>query len=147
MPAATASVLLAVDATSKLWALDHLTYGTRHLWGPIGLQLAYDAGSVGDHHPMPALLVTVVHASVLLGVLLLVALATRVRSRIAAALVVGGLLGNWLDLATGNHHVVDFVAVGSWQVVNFADLGVTAGALLLAFEVPRAVLSRRRALG
>lgn len=55
---------------------------------------------------------------------------------IALALVAGGALGNLLDRVRSARGVVDFIDVGlgdsRFWIFNVADLGVTAGALLLA---------------
>lgn len=55
---------------------------------------------------------------------------------VALALVAGGALGNLLDRLRSARGVVDFIdiGVGSYRfwTFNFADLGVTAGGVLLA---------------
>jgi len=54
---------------------------------------------------------------------------------IAVALVAGGALGNLLDRIRSSAGVVDFIDVGVAQVrfwtFNVADMGITAGAVLL----------------
>ncbi len=53
-----------------------------------------------------------------------------------AGLLLGGAAGNLVDrLRLGG--VVDFVDLGFWPVFNLADVGVVAGALLLAWGVSR----------
>ncbi len=50
-----------------------------------------------------------------------------------AGLLLGGAAGNLVDrVRLGG--VVDFVDVGFWPVFNLADVGVVAGALLLAWD-------------
>ncbi|HEX7024749.1 MAG TPA: signal peptidase II, partial [Gemmatimonadales bacterium] len=55
---------------------------------------------------------------------------------VALALVAGGAMGNLLDRVRSPLGVVDFIDVGigdtRFWTFNLADLGVTAGALLLA---------------
>jgi signal peptidase II len=55
---------------------------------------------------------------------------------VALALVAGGALGNLLDRLRSARGVVDFIdiGVGSYRLwtFNIADLGVTAGGVLLA---------------
>jgi signal peptidase II len=62
----------------------------------------------------------------------------RLRAILAAALVAGGGLGNWVDRALRGE-VVDFVSVGAFGlrtgIFNAADVFIVTGALLLiAFE-------------
>lgn len=59
-------------------------------------------------------------------------------------LLLGGAAGNLLDrVRLGG--VVDFVDLGFWPVFNLADVGVVAGALLLAWEwIGRREESRRQ---
>ena len=55
----------------------------------------------------------------------------------AIALVVGGALGNLIDRLRSAQGVVDFVDVGigvhRWPTFNVADMGVSVGAVLLAW--------------
>jgi lipoprotein signal peptidase len=68
--------------------------------------------------------------------------ARRTESRvtsIGAGLLIGGILGNLGDRvfrAPGplQGHVVDFVAIGGSPVFNAADVGIAAGALILAWR-------------
>ena len=60
----------------------------------------------------------------------------------AIALVVGGALGNLLDRVRSARGVVDFIDIGigdlRFWTFNLADVGVTLGALLLAWTLGRA---------
>jgi signal peptidase II len=55
----------------------------------------------------------------------------------AIAMVVGGALGNLIDRLRSAQGVVDFIDVGvaahRWPTFNVADMGVSVGALLLAW--------------
>lgn len=61
---------------------------------------------------------------------------------VALALVIGGALGNLLDRLRSARGVVDFIDVGlgSWRfwTFNVADVGVSIGAVLLAWYLTRA---------
>jgi signal peptidase II len=60
---------------------------------------------------------------------------------VALALVMGGALGNLLDRLRSTRGVVDFIdlGVGTWRfwTFNLADVGVSVGALLLAWHLAR----------
>lgn len=60
---------------------------------------------------------------------------------LALALVIGGAIGNLLDRLRSSQGVVDFIdiGVGSWRfwTFNVADIGVTIGAMLLAWQLSR----------
>ena len=63
------------------------------------------------------------------------------RRAIGVALVVGGAIGNLLDRLRSGAGVVDFIDLGIADVrfwtFNLADVGITAGALLLLFTLGR----------
>lgn len=66
---------------------------------------------------------------------------------VGAGLLLGGALGNLCDRVfrapgplTG--HVVDFLAIGDWPVFNIADVGITCGVAILAWQ---SVFPARRA--
>ena len=59
---------------------------------------------------------------------------SRTVERVAAALVLGGAVGNFGDrLIRG--HVIDFIRVPYWPVFNVADVAVCAGMGLLVLSV------------
>jgi signal peptidase II len=49
---------------------------------------------------------------------------------IGGGLLLGGSVGNLID-RVWRDGVTDFIAIGSWPPFNVADIGVTAGAILL----------------
>jgi len=83
----------------------------------------------------------VVAIAVMLRFLRDTAPADRIRAA-ALALVAGGAAGNLLDRLRTGRGVVDFIDVGigahRFYVFNLADVGVTAGAILLALALWRA---------
>lgn len=57
-------------------------------------------------------------------------------TRASLALITGGALGNLLDRAFFGY-VTDFIGFSFWPAFNFADMCITAGALLLAWRLVR----------
>jgi signal peptidase II len=53
-----------------------------------------------------------------------------------AALLVGGALGNLADRVRDGA-VIDFIDLPLWPTFNLADVAITAGVLLLLFDVER----------
>lgn len=68
---------------------------------------------------------------------------------VALALVMGGALGNLLDRLRSARGVVDFIdiGVGGWRfwTFNVADIGVSVGAVLLAWYLARSDEAPERA--
>lgn len=60
---------------------------------------------------------------------------------VALGLVAGGAMGNFINRIWSERGVVDFIDVGiggtRWPAFNVADIGVTTGAMLLAFVLYR----------
>lgn len=67
---------------------------------------------------------------------------------LACGLVAGGAAGNLLDRIRGSQGVVDFIDVGigatRWPTFNLADMGVSCGAIVLAFSLWREDSRRSR---
>jgi len=55
---------------------------------------------------------------------------------VAAALILGGALGNLIDRVRLGY-VVDFLDLHFWPVFNIADIGITVGALLMVLAMMR----------
>lgn len=64
----------------------------------------------------------------------------EVRSQVTLALLLGGIVGNFIDRATSGR-VVDFILVHwreyAWPTFNVADSAISVGAVLLAIELLR----------
>lgn len=141
--AAVAATVATVDQLTKWWALSALGSGEtiEVLWTlrfvlVFNRGMAFSAGtSLGPLIGVVALVVTFV----------LVRLAARTADlvqRLAIGLIVGGAIGNVIDrLFRGDAWmrgaVVDFIDLQWWPVFNVADMGVTCGAVLLAFRAFR----------
>ena len=137
------ATLVLADCSTKQWIVESLGSdpGPHRLLGDVlRLTLAYnpDAAmnlSLGGASRM----VFGGVALVAIGVLFLLyhrTASNAVPRAVALALVAGGALGNLLDRLRSARGVVDFIDIGVGQArfwtFNLADVGVTAGALLLA---------------
>jgi signal peptidase II len=136
-PLALATIVVAVDQSTKHWALNALDDGRIiDLVGPLRLNLAFNRGmafSRGDGIGpfIPILAITVVAA-----LLMAVGRSTSRWFTLGVGLIVGGTLGNvidrlfrgggWLDGA-----VIDFIDVQWWPVFNLADACIVVGAAVL----------------
>jgi signal peptidase II len=135
-----AAVVLAVDQLTKFVAVATLAdVGSTSLVGDwVRLTLTHNTGSAFGLVSSTGLLIAagclvcvVVAAYAVLG-----GLAGTPRRRLPLGLVLGGALGNLLDrVRTGG--VVDFVDLRVWPVFNIADVAITVGVALLAFDVVR----------
>lgn len=138
---AVAAGAVLIDQGSKALALAQLSEDDRiPLLGDwLGLQLAFNPGTVMSLGAGATWLLTVIAAAA--SVALLVA-ATRARTvgwAVAIGLVWGGAVGNLLDRlfappGFGRGHVTDFLAYGNLFIGNLADVilgfGVALGVLL-----------------
>lgn len=110
--------------------------------GVVRLELVHNAGaflSLGANLPsslrVPVLLGLVPLAALAASLLALRSASSRSLALLAAALLAGGGLSNWLDRLLHDGLVTDFVSIGlGWfrtGIFNLADLAVVAGVLLL----------------
>lgn len=117
------------------------------------LTLAYNPGaatgiSLGPYSRPVFSLVALVAVAVLAGIYRR-ADVRRPGLIVALALVMGGALGNLLDRLRSARGVVDFIdiGVGGWRfwTFNVADIGVSVGAVLLAWYLARSDEAPERA--
>ena len=134
---AAATLTLALDQLTKLWAVAALESGPVHVVGPLRLALVYNkAGAFGLGGAFVPFL-----AVAALAVVLVMATSgsatTRPLVAVSLGLLLGGAIGNVADrLVRGSGGflqggVVDFVDVGFWPVFNLADSAITCGCFLL----------------
>ena len=135
---------IGCDRATKIAASELLDPGAV-LWlaaGWVRLELVHNAGafmSLGEALPdairKPLLLGLVPLLVGAASVLALRQSAARLRFVLAAALLAGGGIANWLDRIAHHGLVTDFVSLGFGPIrtgiFNVADLAVVAGALLL----------------
>lgn len=138
--------LLLADCTTKQIAESRLAPSVPEpiLGDFLRFTLAYNPGaalsiSLGSYSRVIFSLVAVV-AVVILARLYRQADVSRPGFIVAIALVMGGALGNLLDRLRAGH-VIDFIdiGVGGWRfwTFNIADLGVSVGAVVLAWYLSR----------
>jgi len=150
------SGLIALDLTTKSWALDALDGGrTMSLFGGVvPLTLAFNRGAafsltIGDDPRW--IFVPVTLAAVVFLLVLIRQADPRDFGRIsAAASVLGGASGNLYDRLRWDRGVVDFIGpidLGfmHWPVFNVADAAITCGAIALAVSFWREEVRIRRA--
>ena len=140
-------VTLVLDVVTKAIAERTLMRGIPHevLGNTLQLKLVYNPGAafgldLGPNSRWIFAVLTVV-ALLILGRLYRVTRAGDVARVAALALVCAGALGNLVDRVRSVFGVVDFIDVGvgatRFWVFNVADVGVSLGALLLAYATWR----------
>ncbi len=154
--AALTAVILIADLITKSWALRALGDGRRIelLGGWVPLTLAFNRGaafglSIGDDPRWVFIPITVLAVGFLLVLIIRAGPGQHLQS-LAAALVLGGALGNLYDRVRWDQGVVDFIGPINlgfmhWPIFNVADMGITVGAILLAIHFWREEAEYRRA--
>ena len=137
------SVLVVVlDFVTKRWAENSLTRFPREVVADVlRFSLVYNPGAAFGVHFGP-------YSRLIFGVLTLAALVVLFRlyratrggdwpRLLALGMVCGGAVGNLVDRVRSATGVVDFIDVGfgdhRWPTFNVADMGVSVGAMLLAW--------------
>lgn len=138
-------VWLILDLWTKSWALRALPGGPQRelLGGFLPLTLAFNQGAafgirIGEDPRLVFVPLTVVAIGFLLWLIHTARPGDALRVG-AAALVLGGALGNLWDRVRWDRGVVDFlgpVDLGFtlFPIFNVADIGITCGAILLAIS-------------
>lgn len=131
--AAVAAAVVALDQTTKTWALHALADGPMHLWWRLRLVIAFNSGAAFSLGPG---LTPFLVAGVVVMLVVLLFLSRSVASRpaaVALGLVLGGALGNLTDRLIRHNHrsVIDWIDFRGWPTFNVADAAVVCGAILL----------------
>ena len=120
----------SIDGVTKLAAKATLDDGPTHIIGPIALKLGHNAGvAFGLGATGPAWIVLAVTA-VVIAVLAAAAWQGRFASPLAAGLILGGAVANFVDRISDGA-VTDMIDVGWWPTFNAADIAITTGVVLL----------------
>ena len=138
---AVAAGAVLIDQGSKALALAQLSEDDRiPLLGDwLGLQLAFNPGTVMSLGSDSTWLLTVIATAASIALLIAAARAPSAGWAVAIGLVWGGAVGNLLDRlfappGFGRGHVTDFLAYGNLFIGNLADVilgfGVALGVLL-----------------
>lgn len=137
-------VVVALDITTKVWAVDalapaHIPHSV--IGDTFRFTLVYNPGaafgvSAGNYSRWIFMALTVVA----LGILWRMYQSTREGAYarvLALGLVCGGAIGNMIDRIRSAIGVVDFIDIGigvhRWPTFNVADMAVSTGAALLAW--------------
>lgn len=144
----SAALLITVsDVLTKYWALQRLQWGepVRVAGDVFRLRLNYNPGAafgmhLGAHSRWIFLALALVILVVLGSMYRRSAPGERARA-LALGLVCGGAIGNVINRLWSSRGVVDFLDFGvgdaRWPTFNVADIGVTTGAVLLAWVLWR----------
>ncbi|HEX7918653.1 MAG TPA: signal peptidase II [Gemmatimonadales bacterium] len=140
-----ASVVVVADFATKLLA--EATLALRNAVPVVGetvqLRLVYNPGAAFGLHLGPwsrwIFLVVAVVAILVLDRMSRTATSGDRLRQLATGLVTGGAFGNLVDRIRSGQGVVDFLDVGigihRWPTFNVADIGVSCGAILLAWSL------------
>jgi signal peptidase II len=140
--------VLALDIVSKLLVVRHLEYGVPyHVVGDlVRFTLAYNRGAAFSMHVGAASrwFFSIVAVIVLLFLARLYRATPRndATRALALGLVCAGAIGNLIDRLRSPLGVIDFIDIGigeqlRWYTFNVADMGVSIGAVLLAWSLWR----------
>jgi signal peptidase II len=140
-----ATVVVVADLATKLLA--EATLALRNAVPVVGetvqLRLVYNPGAAFGLHLGPwsrwIFLAVAVAAIVVLDRMSRTATSGDRLRQLATGLVTGGAFGNLVDRIRSGQGVVDFLDVGigihRWPTFNVADIGVSCGAILLAWSL------------
>lgn len=137
-------VVACADVATKYLAHTRLIphHVSREIWGDTArLTLVYNPGAAFGLHlgswSREIFMALTALALIVLGRLYLATARRDWPRALAIGLVSGGALGNLINRVWSERGVVDFIDVGirghRWPTFNVADIGVTSGALLLAW--------------
>ena len=135
--------VVALNQTTKTWALHHLANGPHHVVWTLQLDLTFNSGIAFSQLTGSTVIVTVV-ALLVLGVLVTVGYRSEgTYNAVVFALIIGGAAGNLADRLVRHHggSVIDFIDLRWWPVFNVADAAVSVGVVL---AVAGAALGARR---
>jgi signal peptidase II len=148
-------IVMTLDLATKRWALLELADGRslEVLGGLVPITLTFNQGaafglSIGNYSRFFFLSVTLLAIGFLLMMIWQSGPAEKARI-CAAALVLGGALGNLYDRVRWDRGVVDFIGpIGlgfmDWPIFNVADSAITCGAIIMGISFLREDWRNRR---
>jgi signal peptidase II len=150
VPAAVASVVVAIDQLTKLWVVRTLGPETMTNFIPIigdTVRIAYShntgvAFSLFQGHPE---LLTIGALLIVSGAIYFYATQLpnqRTLVQVIMGLIMGGAFGNLIDRVRLGY-VVDFISVGWFPIFNVADSAISVGAALLMLQFLRDEFTQR----
>ena len=132
-----AATVIAVDQTTKTWALHHAV-SPRHVLGPINLVLTFNSGAAFSLGRGATPIVEAVAVALVVWLVAMSRRATRSGSAViivGLGLLLGGSIGNLADRVFRHNHgaVIDFIQAAKWwPVFNVADSAIVIGVASLA---------------
>ena len=126
-----ASILAFIDQLTKNLAVKHLDSPIKIIGEFFILEYAENKG-MAFGISMPPKILLILSLALFVFIIYLAARELNLNlflSRLCAALVIGGALGNIIDRIV-NGYVVDFIKIWKWPNFNFADVFIVAGILL-----------------
>lgn len=134
---AIAAVVIALDQSTKRWALDRLGDGEIvHVIWTLQFNLAFNTGMAFGRAQGWGPVIAVIATVVVVWLLASLRREASALSVVAIGLVIGGALGNLLDrvfrgdgLLDGS--VVDFIDFQWFPIFNVADISINVGGALL----------------
>ena len=148
-------IVVALDLATKRWALRALSDGSSFeiLGGFVPITLTFNRGAafgltIGNDPRWFFIPVTLIAVGFLV-VLIRQSGPTEGLRTGAAALVLGGALGNLYDRIRWDQGVIDFIGpidlgVMDWPIFNVADSAITCGAIILGISFIREDIRSRR---
>ncbi|MES2094338.1 MAG: signal peptidase II [Actinomycetota bacterium] len=133
-----AGLAAGVDLAIKALVSTQLSSGEVLDWGLVSIRLVYNPGvafSLGS--TLPSWAVTVITGVIIAGLVSFLIVRLRRLNRVAvvaAALLLGGALGNFIDRLDGRG-VIDYLHTGWFATFNLADVFVTTGVVIVALAV------------
>jgi len=131
-------VVVALDASTKQLAMDHLVAGeTRRFIGSfLQLTLLRNPGMAFSQATNLTWLLSLIVIGVSIAVVVVSRKCSSLPWTIALGLILGGALGNlgdrlFRDPGVLRGHVIDFLELPHWPVFNVADSAVVVGAILV----------------
>ena len=133
-------LIAALDLLTKWWATG-LFAGVKSLIpGFLEIQVVFNRGFLfgwlDGEGTRPALLISAIMLSALAGLVFLTSRIDEKKSmrRLGIACMIGGALGNLSDRLL-HGHVVDFIVIWRFPILNLADLALLTGLLLIAGDL------------
>ena len=138
--AAVAVAVLALDQSTKTWALHHALVAPRHVVWTLQLFVNFNTGIAFSQVTGATVLVTVVALGVLAALVVIARRTTGAYTAVVLGLVIGGAAGNLTDRLVRHHGgaVIDFIDLRWWPVFNVADAAISVGVVL---AIARSVLT------
>ena len=134
--------VVAIDQSTKSWALSHLASGPRHVLWTFQLALQFNSGVAFSQATGATTIVTVIGLAVLCALLVVAWRTAGTFTAVVLGLMIGGAVGNLVDRLVRHHggSVIDFIDPQWFPVFNVADSALTIGVIL---ALGRSVLMSR----